>query len=92
MQSIQVKIGCPAGSFHQEMLVLSLEESTHLLFYPDADGDDVPDGDPEVLLEGFGLEVVERVPLEVTPNPHNVRYLKTKREKMGHLLADEGLA
>ena len=43
-------------------------------------------------LEGFGLEVVERVPLEVTPNPHNVRYLKTKREKMGHLLADEGLA
>lgn len=43
-------------------------------------------------LEGFGLEVVERVPLEVTPNPHNLRYLKTKREKMGHLLADEGLA
>lgn len=28
----------------------------YLLFYPDADGDDVPDGDPEVLLEGFGLE------------------------------------
>ena len=43
-------------------------------------------------LEGFGLEVVERVPLEVTPNPHNLRYLRTKREKMGHLLADEGLA
>ena len=43
-------------------------------------------------LEGFGLEVVERVPLEVTPNPHNVRYLKTKREKMGHLLASDGLA
>ena len=43
-------------------------------------------------LEGFGLEVVERVPLEVTPNAHNLRYLKTKREKMGHLLANEGLA
>jgi 3,4-dihydroxy 2-butanone 4-phosphate synthase/GTP cyclohydrolase II len=43
-------------------------------------------------LEGFGLEVVERVPLEVTPNPHNVRYLRTKREKMGHLLASDGLA
>jgi 3,4-dihydroxy 2-butanone 4-phosphate synthase/GTP cyclohydrolase II len=42
-------------------------------------------------LEGFGLEIVERVPLEVTPNPHNMRYLQTKREKMGHLLAAEGL-
>ena len=34
--------------------------------------------------EGFGLEIVERVPIEVAPNPHNVRYLQTKREKMGH--------
>ena len=42
-------------------------------------------------LEGFGLEVVERVPIEVTPNPHNVRYLRTKREKMGHLLDADGL-
>ena len=42
-------------------------------------------------LEGFGLEVVERVPLEVTPNPHNLRYLRTKREKMGHMLASDGL-
>lgn len=38
-------------------------------------------------LEGFGLEIVERVPIEVASNPHNVRYLRTKREKMGHLLA-----
>jgi len=42
-------------------------------------------------LEGYGLEVVERIGLEVTPNPHNIRYLRTKREKMGHLLASDGL-
>ena len=37
-------------------------------------------------LEGFGLEVVERVPIRVAANPHNERYLKTKRDKLGHLL------
>jgi len=37
-------------------------------------------------LEGYGLEIVERVPLETTPNPENLRYLQTKKEKMGHLL------
>jgi 3,4-dihydroxy 2-butanone 4-phosphate synthase / GTP cyclohydrolase II len=37
-------------------------------------------------LAGFGLEIVERVPLEVPPNPHNIDYLRTKRERMGHLL------
>src|SRR6266699_182533 len=37
-------------------------------------------------LEGYGLEIVEQVPIQVAPNPHNVRYLKTKREKLGHLL------
>jgi len=37
-------------------------------------------------LEGYGLQVVDRVPLEVTPLPENADYLKTKREKMGHLL------
>ena len=37
-------------------------------------------------LAGFGLEITERVPLEVPPNPHNIDYLKTKRERMGHLL------
>lgn len=37
-------------------------------------------------LEGYGLEIVEQVPIRVTPNPHNMRYLKTKRQKMGHLL------
>jgi 3,4-dihydroxy 2-butanone 4-phosphate synthase/GTP cyclohydrolase II len=37
-------------------------------------------------LTGYGLEIVERVPLEVQPNPCNLRYLKTKKEKMGHIL------
>jgi 3,4-dihydroxy 2-butanone 4-phosphate synthase / GTP cyclohydrolase II len=40
-------------------------------------------------LEGYGLDMVERVPLESIPNPENIHYLRTKREKMGHLL--EGL-
>jgi 3,4-dihydroxy 2-butanone 4-phosphate synthase/GTP cyclohydrolase II len=44
-------------------------------------------------LEGYGLEIVERVPLSVLPNAENIRYLRTKQEKMGHLLeiTDEGL-
>jgi 3,4-dihydroxy 2-butanone 4-phosphate synthase/GTP cyclohydrolase II len=37
-------------------------------------------------LEGYGLKIVERIPLEVKPNVHNIKYLKTKSEKMGHLL------
>lgn len=37
-------------------------------------------------LEGYGLEVVERVPIVTEPNEHNVRYLDTKRRRMGHLL------
>jgi len=37
-------------------------------------------------LTGYGLEIVERVPLEVEPNACNLRYLKTKKEKMGHIL------
>ncbi|HSH60806.1 MAG TPA: GTP cyclohydrolase II, partial [Acidimicrobiales bacterium] len=40
-------------------------------------------------LEGFGLEMVERVPLVPVPNPENIAYLRTKRERMGHKL--EGL-
>jgi 3,4-dihydroxy 2-butanone 4-phosphate synthase/GTP cyclohydrolase II len=39
-----------------------------------------------VALEGHGLRVVEQVPLMVPPNPHNLRYLRTKKEKMGHKL------
>jgi 3,4-dihydroxy 2-butanone 4-phosphate synthase/GTP cyclohydrolase II len=37
-------------------------------------------------LEAYGLEVVERVPIETKPNPYNIRYLDTKRKRMGHLL------
>ncbi len=36
-------------------------------------------------LEGYGLEIVERVPLQITPTKNNVKYLETKRKKMGHL-------
>ena len=38
-------------------------------------------------LEGYGLKVVERVPIEIDPNPANEQYLATKRDKMGHLFA-----
>jgi 3,4-dihydroxy 2-butanone 4-phosphate synthase/GTP cyclohydrolase II len=40
-------------------------------------------------LEGFGLEIVERVPITPAPNPENLHYLRTKRARLGHLL--EGL-
>ena len=36
-------------------------------------------------LECYGVEVVERIPLGISPNPSNLEYLRTKREKMGHL-------
>lgn len=37
-------------------------------------------------LQAYGLSVVENVPIEVTPNPYNMFYLKTKKERMGHTL------
>ena len=37
-------------------------------------------------LQGYGIEIVERVPIVSTPNPQNERYLKTKKEKLGHLI------
>jgi len=37
-------------------------------------------------LSGYGLEIVDRVPIEIKPNDSNLRYLKCKKEKMGHLL------
>ena len=37
-------------------------------------------------LEGYGLKVVERVPIEMAACPVNERYLTTKKEKMGHIL------
>jgi 3,4-dihydroxy 2-butanone 4-phosphate synthase/GTP cyclohydrolase II len=42
-------------------------------------------------LEGFGLEVVEQVPIEVPPNDENRRYLSAKRDKLGHRLHHQGL-
>ena len=38
-------------------------------------------------LEGYGLSMVERVPIEVQVKVENQRYMKTKKERMGHLLA-----
>jgi 3,4-dihydroxy 2-butanone 4-phosphate synthase/GTP cyclohydrolase II len=40
-------------------------------------------------LHGYGLDIVERVPLEMDPNDFNERYLRTKRDKMGHLILVE---
>lgn len=40
-------------------------------------------------LEGYGLEVIERVPIEIPANPANLRYLETKRDKLGHLILEE---
>ena len=37
-------------------------------------------------LEGYGLKVVDRIPIEIPPNPINAGYLETKRQKLGHLL------
>ncbi|MBQ1581010.1 MAG: bifunctional 3,4-dihydroxy-2-butanone-4-phosphate synthase/GTP cyclohydrolase II [Prevotella sp.] len=37
-------------------------------------------------LEAYGLEIVENVPIEITPNPYDYRYLKTKQDRMGHEL------
>ena len=42
-------------------------------------------------IEGFGLTVVEQVPIEVSPNAENRRYLETKREKLGHQLHHQDL-
>jgi len=41
-------------------------------------------------LEGYGLQVVERIPIEIAPNQKNIEYLRTKREKMGHVLHQVG--
>jgi 3,4-dihydroxy 2-butanone 4-phosphate synthase/GTP cyclohydrolase II len=41
-------------------------------------------------VEGYGLRIVEQVPIQVEPNEFNQQYLKTKKEKLGHLLDDVG--
>jgi 3,4-dihydroxy 2-butanone 4-phosphate synthase/GTP cyclohydrolase II len=40
-------------------------------------------------LQGYGLSIAERVPLEIQPNPANERYLRTKRDKLGHILGED---
>ncbi len=42
-------------------------------------------------LEGYGLEIVEWIPLQIAPTAHNRKYLQTKREKMGHIIGGPGL-
>ena len=42
-------------------------------------------------LEGYGLSVAEQVPIRSVPNPHNEEYLRTKRERLGHILHHQGL-
>jgi 3,4-dihydroxy 2-butanone 4-phosphate synthase/GTP cyclohydrolase II len=37
-------------------------------------------------LEGYGIEVSKRVPIEIPPNENNIRYMTTKKSKMGHIL------
>jgi 3,4-dihydroxy 2-butanone 4-phosphate synthase/GTP cyclohydrolase II len=37
-------------------------------------------------LEGYGIEITKRIPLEMHPNESNIRYMQTKQKKMGHLL------
>jgi len=40
-------------------------------------------------LIGYGLEIVENVPINIHPNPHNAKYLQTKRDKLGHEILDD---
>ena len=37
-------------------------------------------------LDGYGLQIVERVPIQVPPSENNQRYLRTKKDKLGHIL------
>ena len=43
-------------------------------------------------LEGYGLSVTDQIPIESIPNPHNEAYLRTKADRMGHVLHHQGLA
>ncbi|MCX6148194.1 MAG: bifunctional 3,4-dihydroxy-2-butanone-4-phosphate synthase/GTP cyclohydrolase II, partial [Candidatus Kapabacteria bacterium] len=39
-------------------------------------------------LESYGIEIVERVSIQIEPNDNNINYLKVKKSKLGHLLSD----
>jgi 3,4-dihydroxy 2-butanone 4-phosphate synthase/GTP cyclohydrolase II len=41
-------------------------------------------------LEGFGLKIVGRVPMQTPPTPFNTRYMQTKRKKLGHIFEEQG--
>jgi 3,4-dihydroxy 2-butanone 4-phosphate synthase/GTP cyclohydrolase II len=41
-------------------------------------------------LEGYGLRITERIAMPIRPNPENLRYLRTKRDRMGHDLPNLG--
>src|SRR5256885_3244667 len=43
-------------------------------------------------LEGYGLRVSEQIPIQHSPTPHNLEYLRAKKERLGHLLHHQGLA
>ena len=40
-------------------------------------------------IQGYGLEIVDRIPIEIEPNPANQKYMSTKRDKLGHFILDE---
>ena len=40
-------------------------------------------------LVGYGLEIIDNIPIEISPNPHNEKYLMTKRDKLGHEIMDD---
>ena len=41
-------------------------------------------------LDGFGLQIVERVSIQIAPTPYNLHYMETKRDKMGHMFGAAG--
>jgi len=43
-------------------------------------------------VEGYGLTVLEQIPIAVTPNPHNLAYLRAKANRLGHVIHHQGLA